>query len=377
MVVFTHTWVVLGMPEENTETIWFNNYWVLAVFFGLSGFLITGSALRLSLKNFIINRSLRIVPALGVDVVFCALVLGPLITSVTLRAYFSDAEFRSHFLNIFGYVHYQLPGLFEDHPSDRVNTSLWTVPYEIGCYVIMSGFIVTGALQKRWVPLCCVVAIVILGFVAAALPDMQAQHHRTSEIVMGRGSRLFVCFVLGILAYLYRHSIPYDGRLFAACVALCIAIAAFVDPASPVGQFWFLNAVAGPPLVYIMAWLGVTRLPKLPFFHRGDYSYGIYLYGFPIQQLVYQFCPDVRSVAGHFALSAPPIVLFAACSWHLVEYPILKMRKRFSFVARQRIAQSAPDPSLAGAAHYRPLMAGSEARARKDALAGGIGRATD
>ena len=87
-VVFFHAFVVTGREPGGMRSLWFASYWVLAMFFGLSGFLITGSALRLKLRDFIINRSLRIVPALAVDVIFAALILGPIFYNATDRSVF-------------------------------------------------------------------------------------------------------------------------------------------------------------------------------------------------------------------------------------------------------------------------------------------------
>src|SRR5882724_5058245 len=113
-IVAAHSLLLTGNREwfENSP-VGFAEYALVPMFFALSGFLISGSAMRLSLKNFLINRGLRIVPALSVDVVVCALVIGPLVTTVAMSDYFSDRHFWSYFLNSTGYIHYKLPGVFE------------------------------------------------------------------------------------------------------------------------------------------------------------------------------------------------------------------------------------------------------------------------
>jgi peptidoglycan/LPS O-acetylase OafA/YrhL len=99
--------------------------------------------------------------------------------------------------------------------------------------------------------------------------------------------------------------------------------------------------------VYITAFLGVSKLPRLPLFSKGDYSYGIYLYGFPVQQVVRHLLPNAALLV-QFAVALLLITVFAALSWHWIEKPLLKLRSRFSFVARQRLApdelaESLPD----------------------------------
>ncbi|WGS22327.1 hypothetical protein [Bradyrhizobium sp. ISRA463] len=97
-----------------------------------------------------------------------------------------------------------------------------------------------------------------------------------------------------------------------------------------------LNALVCPALVYITAFLGVSKLPRLPLFSKGDYSYGIYLYGFPMQQVVKVWLPHAQLIV-QFAVALLLITMFAAFSWHWIEKPILKLRSRFSFVARKRL----------------------------------------
>jgi peptidoglycan/LPS O-acetylase OafA/YrhL len=117
--------------------------------------------------------------------------------------------------------------------------------------------------------------------------------------------------------------------------------------------------MVGVPLVYIVVFLGVSKLPPLPLFHRGDYSYGIYLYGFPIMQAMRGWFPSAgTNPILLWVMSVPTIMLFAAFSWHAIEKPILRLRKKFSFVARQRLAQAPTLPKLAGAEseHPRPAL---------------------
>ena len=112
-----------------------------------------------------------------------------------------------------------------------------------------------------------------------------------------------------------------------------------------------------------MAFLGVTKLPRLPFFHRGDYSYGIYLYGWPVMQAMRGWLPNAGATPlGLWLISVVPITLFAAFSWHTIEKPILRLRRKFSFVARQRLAEAPPEPSLAGAEHDKPIIGSAPAR---------------
>jgi peptidoglycan/LPS O-acetylase OafA/YrhL len=350
-VIFTHSLGIVGARSvDETPVLWFNNYWILAMFFGLSGFLITGSALRLSLRDFLINRGLRIVPALGVEIVFAAFLMGPLVTTLTLQAYFSDPQTYHYLTNIVGWINYLLPGVFKDHPAPQVNLSLWTVPHELGCYAIMSALIAFGLL-KRPALVVVAAAVIMLGGIGLVAAGYAGEHHRFLQefeyiLFYGPSTRLYYSFLLGIAAYLYRHRLPYSWPLFGAMMVLSIGIA--LIPPGPWASYPVLNAVDGAPMAYIMAFLGATKLPRLPFFHTGDYSYGIYLYGFPVQQLAFSLIPASKSTVLNFVISAVLVTVFAAFSWHCIEKQIMKLRKRFSFVARQRLTPEHPKEVAAG-----------------------------
>jgi peptidoglycan/LPS O-acetylase OafA/YrhL len=98
-----------------------------------------------------------------------------------------------------------------------------------------------------------------------------------------------------------------------------------------------LDVFVAPALAYLTAYIGVTDLPELPLFHRGDYSYGVYLYGYPLQQTIVTAWPHHGNVFLLILVSVPVITGFAAFSWHLIERPILQLRRRFSFVADMRM----------------------------------------
>jgi peptidoglycan/LPS O-acetylase OafA/YrhL len=98
---------------------------MVPAFFALSGFLVTGSALRLrATAPFLTFRVLRILPALLVEVTLSALILGALFTTLPLRSYFSDPQFFRYFGNIVGLITFHLPGVFESNYVSVVNGNL-------------------------------------------------------------------------------------------------------------------------------------------------------------------------------------------------------------------------------------------------------------
>jgi peptidoglycan/LPS O-acetylase OafA/YrhL len=121
----------------------------LPVFFGLGGFMIAASALRLSKGAFLVNRMLRIVPALAVEIVLSAFLLGPVFTALPLWDYFTDAGTYAYLSNIVGVVNYTLPGVFAGNPVQIVNASLWTIPYEFVGYGIALAAMVLGIHRRH------------------------------------------------------------------------------------------------------------------------------------------------------------------------------------------------------------------------------------
>lgn len=345
MVLFDHSFLIAeGEKHQFSQPgITVLQASILPMFFALSGFLITGSAIRLRLKDFLLNRAIRIVPALAVDIVFAALVLGPIFTTVSLQTYFSAYEFRAYFANIFGIIHYILPGVFENNPFPAtVNGSLWTVPYEIGCYAIMSALIILGALKRPlWaltataVVAAIITALTIQGVNPAALGGLFSPNSTAfttlNHFIGPAGLMLYVNFMLGSMFFLFRRYIPKHWVLAVACIILPIATS-FLFPQATGKTLCIFFA---PMLVYVTVYVGMLEIPRIPLYHRGDYSYGIYLYGYPFQQALVTLFPKLTSPWLHFAISLPLATVIAMGSWHFIEKPILKLRKKFSFTAQK------------------------------------------
>lgn len=339
-VLWYHSFVIVGIMEElYAKPVWFYVYSVMPMFFALSGFLIAGSAQRLDLKNFLINRGLRIVPALAVEIMISALIIGPIFTVTPYGEYFTSLEFWHYFTNIFGWIQYTLPGVFLDHPSANVvNQSLWTVPFEVGCYILISLVIIFRLSGRPWIILAVagVMLVVPVLFQAMGLVNEigKTEYTLINYALFSRGSLLFPAFLLGAYFYYLRFRIPFSGKLALACFAACLALGLLGDQAWR--KFYLLNLIAVPLQVYLTAYIGCCNTPRVPFFHRGDYSYGIYLYGYPLQQVALALFPSLLGLwLPHFGLSLLMATAFAVFSWHSIEKPILKMRKHFSFSARR------------------------------------------
>ncbi|MBY0519218.1 MAG: acyltransferase [Sphingomonas sp.] len=306
---------------------------LLPMFFALSGFLIMGSALRIdSLKTFITFRVLRIVPALATEISLSALILGPALTVLPLADYFASDKLPAYFGSLIGRVSFVLPGLFLTNPfPEMVNASLWTVGPEILCYIVASLLILAGLFRSARS-----MAVVALLFVALCIVTDRWDHGVVGEVLPTKV--LILSFLLGNILYLIRHFVPLGlGYMALALVITLVAIG--LSQAAIVFHPLMYLAAAGS--AYLVAAIGVQQLPRLPFFHRGDYSYGIYIYGFPIQQAIVYFLPSIRNGWVNFAIALPLTLTLAVLSWHYVEKPVLGLRKRILAKAKDAPAASA------------------------------------
>lgn len=289
---------------------------ILPAFFALSGFLVAGSLERSrTLGMFLALRVLRIYPALGVEVLLSAFLLGPFATHLSLSEYFTDPLFLHYLRNVVGDVHFYLPGVFADNPLPGVvNGQLWTIPFELGCYITLSGLMLLGLWRWRVLAPIGVVAVT-LAYLAVTL----IRHDGVLVPVPGaiNGALLVATFLCGVSLYLYRELVPYSAPLCVAAAllgGLCLSVL-------PGGDFF-----APLPVAYVTVYLGLLN-PSRRLLRGADYSYGIFLYSFALQQACYHFLPFAREPAGNLLVGLPAALLVAAFSWHCVERPAQRFRK--------------------------------------------------
>ena len=307
-VVVVHC-LSIGNPA-GWEAMWHSRLapfqlFILPAFFALSGYLVAGSLFRNSIPQFAALRIARIFPALLVEVALCALVLGPLMTTVPLPVYLASTEFQSYFLNMVGSIHYTLPGVIGGR---QLNTQLWTIPFELECYIALVALMLVGLVRRRLLLLIGVVAAVLI---MTAYAVAGAVYHVSWNVP---GRMLVAAFLFGCLVYLYRDRIPHSLSLFGVS-----AVASYALLASPNLVF-----LAAAPLAYVTIYVGLLRLAPIPF---GDISYGVYLFHFPIARTIHEVSGRQIGWLPLLALTTLLSGLFATVSWRCVEKPVLE-RKR-------------------------------------------------
>ena len=310
-VLVGHQFALTGQREPDFLHLYSVGTAAVLVFFSLSGYLVTKSWYNDShVLRFAARRALRVWPALVVAVLFVALVVGPLVTVVPLRAYFSHPVFLDYFHTLHLKVRYVLPGVFETNPHAlSVNGSLWTIPLEVRCYLVIAVLGVLGAMKKRSI-LLLIAAAYFAWYIYKSSPDIHVAVHYRRD--------LSTYFVAGAVWYCLEDAWKKRPLLF---LGLVLSAATAVHLAG-----WRYTALL-IALPYVVVWFGSASTPFVRRAGRwGDPSYGLYLFAFPIQQSVifyaYPRMEFIYTLIAALALTAT----MAYISWHWIEKPVLRLK---------------------------------------------------
>lgn len=282
-------------------------------FFAISGYLVVMSYDRRGWRDYVLARALRIIPGFLVATLLVSLVLGAAMTRLDLSAYLTHPQlwtFIWRTLTTFKSAA-ALPGVFEGNPLQFPLGTVWTLKYEVLCYlgVLVAGL--AGLLARRKLALA-IWALLVLAVILRAtfLPDGS----KGVETAM----RLPLIFLTGSLIYLWRDRVPLSipGLVGAAVGVALLSATPLYTAALYVVTAWGTLVIALAP--------ALTRFRTEP---PSDLSYGIYLYGWPVQQAFFALFPGVGIITAFWpglAITA----LVAWLSWHLVEKPAMDLKRR-------------------------------------------------
>ena len=307
-------------------------YHAVNVFFSASGFLIAGSWLATpSLSVFLSARLLRLWPALLLCAALITLTVGPALTALPLHDYLRDRgtwEFVPRVASLIDAAS-TLPGVATTLATDpAIDAPLWTLKYEVLCYLALATFGLYGAFstpRRFWL---WMVPIMLVLAASSLLPIAHDVTHPFDHII-----RFGLCFGLGVICYYAAARIPLTiwGVVAAFTAALLLRDTVLYEFA-----LCLLTA-------YTTIWLALVPSGFLRNFNRlGDYSYGLYIYAYPIQQLFTQRIPRLTPFM-LFMLAAPTALALAMLSWHWLERPCLA-RKRDLAVWLQGLRRARSNP---------------------------------
>jgi peptidoglycan/LPS O-acetylase OafA/YrhL len=318
-VIFSHSYALSGFirDEPFAKLVGISDLATVAViaFFVISGFLVSQSATRSeSVWHYAKARFLRIFPGLALTTVLAVFVIGPLATSVPLRDYFASSDtWRYLYKNLFLEAGYFLPGVFAANPvANGVNGSLWTVRVEVFLYAVVLVIWLGNIYRHRLAANLFFGACVALWLMApdAGLPWLPANDAYMTPRFIG-------CFIIGAFFFVNRDRIPLSAWLALALSALVGLLVGNEHLFYPVLYlciaYWVLIFAYHPSLQ--VAW----------FRKIGDYSYGLYVLAFPIQQLIVAKWHPIDPLR-LFLLSYVLTLSVAVLSWTLVERPALALK---------------------------------------------------
>lgn len=316
LVIWSHSHDLLGIPD--TPLLFGMTFSMvgLTIFFAISGFLVSGSALsQTRFRMFFLRRFLRIWPGLAINIFLLVLVVGPIYTSLPITQYFASPKTWLFLAGIFIYaLRWQLPGVWQDVPAPGVNGSLWTIPHEFSFYLLSWVLKKLGVLSN-WKILATICLFSSLAMDLFKEPIIEAN----IRFVLMSTRWLLHFGTIFVVGSLFR--ILWKNKRALLIVTFLSVVLQILF--SRTGHWHFYT---------FFAFVGVILFAAhLPYGHiygkvtRGiDFSYGLYLWGFPIQQALIQHFGASQISPNRLTYTTFGIALaFAWLSWTLIERPAL------------------------------------------------------
>lgn len=316
LVLFGHGFQFLGQHEPVFMSSMPLGPLGVFIFFSISGFLVTQSwQSDPDLIRFFARRALRIFPGLAVCILLTAFVLGPLISTLPASEYFSGPFVKNYLYNIALYPVFYLPGVFETNTiPNAVNGSLWSLPVEFMAYIILAFTLFL--IRNKWLYLLvCSVLLAATVFWVPQLKEPVIFYATDLRQLFWCGSFFWVGSLIAVFRIHEKLSLTWVTLAIVAIICL-----EYYIPALQVMLRFLL------PIAIIGFGLASSQLiSKLT--HKHDYSYGIYIYAFPVQQSVVHLFPEI-SLPIYMVVCTAITLLLAYLSWNLVEKPALKLKPK-------------------------------------------------
>jgi len=325
LVIVSHSFPIGGFGNDPALGDLSLGHLAVGGFFAISGYLITRSRYQTGFWTYLRSRALRIFPGYWACLIFTG--FGAAGLTGVLRGSWTLSDGLKFLLgNLLmvkaggGDIGSTLIG--SPYPL-AWNGSLWTLRYEFACYLIVGVLLFFRFIRQRRV-------IFPIAFVVVTTASVLLEVRGTGGVA-GEIALLVPFFLAGAAIYVYADRIPSKPGLAALAFVLAIAVC----------WFGFGRSLAALPLAYVMVWLGVSAPKALRAIGRKiDISYGTYLYGFPIQQLLVLAGAHHLGVWAYVLLSIACTLPLAYLSFVLVERPALKLKR----VARKEPSHRVPAP---------------------------------
>lgn len=327
-------------------------------FFVLSGYLISGSAMRVSLGRYLWHRFLRIFPGLWVCLLLMAFVMAPLVAlhlHGDLHHFWRRPDGPFHFIEAnwwTGQRQVQISGLQVSPITGIFNGALWSLPYEMLGYLAIAVLATTAVLKRAPGMLLFLLAACWLYMLHYQLdihtwrgghPDgIGITVPLLGQMLTGNLLYLGFMFVLGVVAQLYKDRISTHPALAVGAFVILLA-------SLRIGGFYVFGL---PAFGYLTLWVSMRlgwKFQKVG--RKHDYSYGLYIYAWPIQDLLTMERATRWGLPVYTLLALLGGLAMAVLSWHLVERPAMRLK---DWTPRSLRRRAAPRPDAAAAEPGNP-----------------------
>jgi peptidoglycan/LPS O-acetylase OafA/YrhL len=236
-------------------------------------------------------------------------------TTWTIKEYFSSQFIIPYLKNIFLYISYYLPGVFENNTiPNAVNGSLWSLPVEFFMYILVTIFGQAKSNSKYIVLMIFIIFAILTVFWARVSSDLIIIYATDMREVIKTGTY----FWAGALMFHWNIKRFFTFEYFVIVSLVLLFIHQWI---------YFYSILSLILIPFIVLSFGFSKSQFLSIFNKFDYSYGFYIYAFPVQQTIIYLYPTISAVV-FIGLAFVITMVFASLSWHFIENPILKMKPR-------------------------------------------------
>ncbi len=323
LIAFSHSYALLNRYNDEpfmlaTHHRYDGSFVALGIFFAISGFLITKSVVHSSsLIQYAWKRFLRIQPLLIVVCLLSIFIIGPLFSNLNTGSYFGNVSTYTYLRNIFPAtgIQFGLPGVFEHNLKENgVNGSLWTLIIEERLYIFTAiVFLLHRKFKKAYIAL-------IVFYNLLYVWNNYVVYFSSSNLFNGQSAYYALMFLNAGLLYLSGYDFKNKSLVKHFCIAFVLLVVSLSFPALVYFQVLFI-----PLSVILFAYL---KLPTNKAGLWGDFTYGIYIFSFPVQQMIIASTQGKILPLQLFAFTMAICVPLAILSWHLLEKNMLALKER-------------------------------------------------
>lgn len=322
LVIVSHCYYVTGQDDLEPVNIFFNgkaeaSAFGLCIFFFISGYLVNKSAYDSSTTSqFLRKRIFRIYPALIILVLLTVFVLGPLATSLNTGEYFSNNDSWQYLSTMSGIrIRSNLPGVFTEkgYFLTSVNSSLWTIMVELALYFSLTIFLMLNVLKNKKLFTYLSLLIFSLCLITVCLKT-------GLDFIYVRYLNLTGLFYLG--CFVFSSGINNKQLILSFLVTLIIYAILTVSKFTFIKPDFLLFTLAGIGAFFV----GTSKFFIIQIKH--DISYGVYIFAFPIQQIVFKMLNFNPSIWLNLLLTFIITIPIAFLSWRFIEKPSIEFNRK-------------------------------------------------